>query len=92
MLAKIGTGLPVALRSAVENCSYCFSSVMASGKIMSAPASTQAIARSIALSMPSTAKASVRAMITNSGLMRASTAALTRSTISCWLTIALFGR
>ncbi len=32
---------------------------------MSAPASTQAIARSMALSMPSTANASVRAMMTN---------------------------
>ena len=50
---------------------------------MSAPASTQARARSIAASRPSTASASVRAMMTKSGSVRASTAALMRSTISC---------
>ena len=67
-------------------------SVIASGKIMSAPASTQARARSIAASSPSTASASVRAMIANAGSMRASTAAFTRSTISSFGTIALPGR
>ena len=65
---------------------------MASGKIMSAPASMQAWARSIALSMPSTASASVRAMITNCASVRASTAALMRSTISAIDTISLPGR
>ena len=43
---------------------------------MSAPASTQAHARSIAACRPSTASASVRAMMTKSGSVRASTAAL----------------
>src|SRR5574337_770233 len=59
---------------------------------MSAPASTQASARPMAASMPSTAIASVRAMITNCASVRASTAALTRSTISSFDTIALPGR
>ena len=59
---------------------------------MSAPASTQATARSIAASMPSTAIASVRAMTTKPASLRASTAALTRSTISAAGTIALPGR
>ena len=50
---------------------------------MSAPASTQAQQRSIADCMPSTASASVRAIITKSSSHLASTAALMRSTISC---------
>ena len=58
---------------------------------MSAPASTQAQARSIAASRPSTASASVRAMMTKSGSVRASTAALMRSTISSCDTSSLFG-
>ncbi len=86
MLARTGT------LTALANCLYMLSSVMASGKIMSAPASTQAQARSIADCKPSTANASVRAMMTKSGSVLASTAALTLSTISCWLTTALFGR
>lgn len=49
-------------------------------------------ARSIAASSPSTARASVRAMITKSGSVFASTAARIRSTISSFETIALFGR
>jgi len=57
---------------------------------MSAPASTQACARSIADCIPSTASASVRAMITKLSSLRASTAALMRSAISPWLTMALF--
>ena len=40
---------------------------------------------------PSTASASVRAMITKESSLRASTAALMRSTISCCETISLFG-
>ena len=64
---------------------------MASGKIISAPASTQAQARSIADCRPSTASASVRAIITKLASVFASTAALTLSTISAWLTMALFG-
>ena len=59
---------------------------------MSAPASTQAAARSIADSIPATASASVRAMMTNSGSVLASTAALMRSTISDFATMALPGR
>ncbi len=86
MLASTGTP------TASTNSRYCSSSVIASGKIMSAPASTQARARSIADCMPSTAKASVRAMITKSGSVRASTAALMRSTISSLGTMALLGR
>ena len=85
MLARTGTF------TAAMNCSYWANSVMASGKIMSAPASTQATARSMAESIPSTAKASVRAMMTKSSV-RASTAALIRSTISSLETIALPGR
>ncbi|CAJ6558746.1 Uncharacterised protein [Burkholderia pseudomallei] len=59
---------------------------------MSAPASTYAIARSIAASMPSAAAASVRAMITKVSSVRASTAALIRSTISPAGTHSLPGR
>ena len=59
---------------------------------MSAPASTHAHARSIAASSPSTASASVRAMMTKFGSVFASAAALMRSTISSLLTISLFGR
>ncbi|MCY1447035.1 hypothetical protein D9M71_636370 [compost metagenome] len=86
MLARIGAFT----RSA--KVLYICNSVMASGKIMSAPASMQAAARSSAAFRPSTARASVRAMITKLSSLRASTAALMRSTISCWLTISLFGR
>ena len=60
---------------------------MASGKIISAPASTQAMARSMAACSPSTARASVRAMMTNESSTRASTAILMRSTISACETI-----
>ena len=48
----------------------------------SAPASRYSRARSRARSSPSTARASVRAMITNSGCVRASTAALIFAAIS----------
>jgi hypothetical protein len=65
---------------------------MASGKIMSAPASTQAEARSMAACSPSACSASVRAMMTKSLSIFASTAAFTRSTISDLLTMALPGR
>jgi len=53
MLARIGT------RTASANRRYAESSETASGKTMSAPASTQAAARSIADSIPATASASV---------------------------------
>ncbi|MNJ54464.1 hypothetical protein D3C77_499030 [compost metagenome] len=86
MLARIGA----LIRSA--KVLYIASSVMASGNTMSAPASIHAAARSSADSRPSTARASVRAMITKLSSVRASTAALMRSTISCWETISLFGR
>ena len=49
----------------------------ASMKVMSAPASMKRWARSMALSNPSIARASVRAMIRKSSFIRASTAALT---------------
>ena len=78
--------------TASANCRYIAKSVIASGKIMSAPASTQACARSMAASKPSTASASVRAIITKFSSTRASTAALMRSTISSLETMALFGR
>ena len=58
------TGTPTAWRKRL----YIARSVIASGKIMSAPASTYATARSIAASMPSTASASVRAMTTNDAI------------------------
>ena len=67
-------------------------SVIASAKIASAPASTQAQARSITACRPSFCKASVRAITTKFASVLASTAALTRSTISCWVTISLLGR
>src|SRR3954447_12088632 len=67
MLARIGT------LTAFLNFVYIGNAVMASGKIMSAPASTYAQARSIAASRPSTARASVRAMMTNPVSVRAST-------------------
>ena len=54
----------------------------ASTKRTSAPASRYRRARSMALSMPSTARASVRAMITKSGDCRAATAAWTFASIS----------
>ena len=82
------TGTP----TASTNFRYIASSVTASGKIMSAPASTHAQARSIADWSPSTASASVRAMMPNAGSVRPSTAAFTRSTISSCVTIALPGR
>ena len=59
---------------------------------MSAPASTQRTARSMAASRPSMASASVRAMMTKPGSVRASTAALMRSTISSLETSSLPGR
>ncbi|MNN64242.1 hypothetical protein D3C81_1796730 [compost metagenome] len=86
MLARIGTC------TASANWRYIASSVMASGNSMSAPASTYACARSIAASNPSTASASVRAITTKFGSVRASTAARILSTISSFDTIALFGR
>ena len=64
----------------------------ASGNIISAPASENAIALSTADSIPSKANASVLAIITKLGSVLASTAALIRSSISLVLTIALFGR
>ena len=85
MLAKIGA-FTCALKWR-----YWSSSVKASAKIMSAPAAIYACARSIPASKPSTATASVRAMITKLGSVRASTAALMRSTISSILTTALLG-
>ena len=86
MFANTGT----LVRSA--NCLYIANSVIASGNNISAPASMYAPARSMAACKPSTASASVRAMITKFSSVRASTAALIRSTISCWVTIALLGR
>ena len=90
-------GIPAPVKVTLEqipasaNFRYIARSVIASGKIMSAPASTQARARSIAASSPSTASASVRAMMTNDESVRASTAALTRSTISAFATTSLPG-
>ena len=69
MLARIGTS------TAARICSNSSRVAIASGKIASAPASTSALARSIAASMPSTPRMSVRAMMTSSGSRRASTAA-----------------
>ncbi len=86
MLASTGTFTASTKRRYIDR------SVMASGKIASAPASTQATARSMARSRPSTASASVRAITTKSGSVRASTAALMRSTISSFETISLLGR
>ena len=60
-------------------------------KIISAPAQTYSEARSRAAACPSTACASVRAMTTKFASVRASTAALMRSTISLALTSALPG-
>ncbi len=74
------------------NCWYSSSVVSASAKIMSAPASTYAAARSSAACCPSTACASVRAMITKLSSMRPSAAAFSRSHISCVSTRALPGR
>ena len=85
MFARIGT--PTALR----NSEYCPSSVTASAKIISAPAATYASARSMAAVNPSLASASVRAIITNCSSVRASTAALIRSTISPAATSSLPG-
>ncbi|CAB4843344.1 unannotated protein [freshwater metagenome] len=65
---------------------------IASGKIKSAPAAMYACTRSIAASTPSMAIASVRAMIEKLSSVRASTAALIRSTISDVLTTSLLGR
>ena len=71
---------------------YMSRSVIASGKMPSAPASTQATARSTARSSPSLASASVRAITKNAGSVRASTAALMRSAISSFETSSLPGR
>ena len=86
MLARIGSF------TAAENLRYIASSVIASGKIMSAPASAYFTERAIAASRPSLARASVRAITTKEGSVRASTAALMRSTISSPLTSSLPGR
>ena len=74
------------------NSRYSSSVRRASAKIMSAPASRYASARSMAAVWPSTAWASVRAMMTKAGSCRASTAALMRSDISSAGTRALPGR
>ena len=65
---------------------------MASGNTASAPACTQATRRSIMRSRPSLASASLRAMTMKLASVRASTAALTRSTISSRVTTSLPGR
>ncbi len=63
-------------------CSTSASLTSASMNSTSAPVSAYIRARASARSSPSTARASVRAMITNSGWLRASTAAWTLAAIS----------